>query len=197
MAEMMRVRAQLTGFVGSPGLATFYFVGSNPATAPEALEASSRVRALFESFKAHLPSTEQVVYSSQVDVLDPSTGTLSGGLSVALPVTTTGTGGGNYISTASTYLGQLITTSIINGRRVRGRTNIGVPLASDNGATGVPVVAAVGALNTALALLGTTIVTPIVHVVWHRPKNHAGGAAVAVTGYSTSTKWAVLRSRRD
>ena len=197
MADMMRIRATLLGFVGAPGLATFYFVGSTPTTAAEALEASTRVRAYFESFKARYPSTCSVQYSTQVDLLDPSTGRLTGGLSVALPVTTVGAGAGSYLSPGISLLGQMATTSIINGRRVRGHTNMTPILASDSTATGTPQLAAIGALNTAIALLGTTIVTPIVHVVWHRPKNFAGGAAVAVTSYSTLAKFAVLRSRRD
>jgi hypothetical protein len=197
MADMIRTRAVLLGVAGLPGLFTAYHVGSTPATNAEGLEAATRVRALFENFKTHMSSSVSVQYSATADVLDSTTGTITGGLSFTQPVTTVGTLGTSFIATPAQYLLRYLTSSIINGRHVRGRSFIGPCMVSDATATGQPSLGVQSALQAAGALLGTTVVTPIAHVVWHRPVNHAGGAAVSVVSYGAGAQYAVLRSRRD
>lgn len=196
MADMIRNRAQITGIEGLPGLFTAYFVGSTPATTAEATEAAARVRACWEHIKGSIPATVSIVYSGACDVLDPATGTLTGGLTGTLPVTTVGTQTALELPLGTMGLLQHNTSSIIAGRRVKGRSFMGPFTEAENGSDGRPSPTQQVDIAAAGALLGTTITTPIAHVVWHRPKSGSGGASVAVVGYSASGLWSFLRSRR-
>lgn len=194
---MIRNRAQITGLTGLPGLFTAYFVGSTPATTAEATEAAARVRAFWEAIKANIWSPASIVFTGVCDVLDPATGTLTGGLSGTLPVATTGGDTFQSLPLGVAALLRYSTSSIVAGRRVKGHAFIGPMTENVNGADGKPSSTLQASLASAGAALGTTIVTPLAHVVWHRPGGAGAGAAVAVTGYSSSDVWSMLRSRRS
>ena len=196
MGSLLRARARILGTAGLPGLCTAYFTGSSPTTAAEALEGLTRVRALWEGIKTLVATGTTVEYIEAVDELDPSTGLLTGGHSVATPVTTVASGAGDILPLALMGLGQMFTSVIINGRRVRGRMFLG-PMTESINTVGAPTGAAQITIQNGMATLGTTVVTPLAHVVWHRPVNQAGGAACAVSSYGSAAYWAVLRSRRD
>lgn len=196
MALMMRARVAITGPSGLPGVLTGYFTGSTPVTTAEATEAVARVRAMLESIKSRLNNTVVFTYPSSVDVLEDTTGGLQGGLGITPPASTTGGSASPLVPPATQLLLQLHTGLIFHGRRVRGRINLPGTNTTDI-SIGAPSAALLTAAQTAVQLLGTTVVTPISNCVWHRPNAAGAGAAVPVTSYSVGTKYAVLRSRRD
>lgn len=194
---IMRIRTVLTGTVGLPGLNTFYANGasSTPITA-DATDMVARVRAFWNAIVATLPTAMTAVVSPQVDLIDPATGALTGGLVGATPLTVTGTGG-TALPLASMALLVASTGTIVNGRRLQGRSFIGPLAATVNnlGSLGPAQGAVISSAATNM-LTGTTSSVP---VVWHRPKlpGPAGGSVAPVTGFVTRTPFAVLRSRRD
>lgn len=196
MSTLMRVRAVSQGWVGGPGLNTFYFLGSEPPVTAEATEAVARVRAFFESLKTKMPTLWTVQPQNAVDTIDDTTGALTGGLSGTAVGLTTGTGLSTVNDLASMAVVRINTGAIVNGRRLRGRHFIG-PFDTGQTAAGGLAAATVTAFNTAAALLTTTITTPIINCVWHRPVGGAGGSHATVTTFETQTKLGVLRSRRD
>lgn len=196
MSTLIRVRAVSQGWVGGPGLNTFYFLGSEPPVTAEATEAVARVRAFYESLKGRMSSIWSVQPQNACDTIDDTTGALVGGLSGTAVGLTTGTGLSTINDLASMAIIRINTGTIVNGRRLRGRHNIG-PFDTSQTSAGGLAAATVTAFNTAAALLTTTITTPILNVVWHRPVGGSGGSHATVTTFETQTKLGVLRSRRD
>lgn len=193
-----RCRIVSTGWVGAPGLNTFYCSGAGATpTAAECLELANRVRAVFNSIRTIMCTSWSALVTPQVDILDELNGNLVGRQSVTPPANVVGSGSASFNDLPSMLLGRLGTSTVISGRAIAGRVFFG-PTDSLQGGSGVPAAGAVTAAATALALLGTLITTPITPIVWHRPgPGGAPGAPVPITAYSASAKWAVLRSRRD
>lgn len=201
MAQMARVRAVLSNWVGGPGLATFYFAGPGNVSGAEALEGAARVRAFFNGAVSSLLANVQVQVSNQVDVLLAETGELVGGFTVAAQALVTGSSAADAYSPAICALVKHETGVFEAGRRVTGRTFIG-PLSEAIVTSGTFNNAA--SLKTAADLLTTQITTAVGQVVWHRPKPvsptnpvFVNGSSALVSGHSVPTKLAVLRSRRD
>jgi hypothetical protein len=188
-----------SGWTGGPGLSTFYFAAASLGAEgqPEATEAAARVQAYITSVRTVVAAGVLMNVQQQVDQIDPATGNLVGGFTTPLGSGQTGSGSASFAPTGSAVLGQLLTAVVIDGRRVRGRTFMPPTGASQLLGTGDPSNGTRSTLTTALGLLGTTIVTPLTNVVWHRPRGGSGGSQVAVNGYAAWSKMAVLRSRRD
>lgn len=198
MTILMRVRGTLSGFSGAPGLTTSYFLGTQPPTAAECLEAASRVRSCWNGMSARLPTGVSVQVNPQVDWIQDTDGSLVGSTVVAAPAVVNGASAGARQPTSSMLVGQLFTSTVVNGRRLRGRMFIGPIQASDvDGASGNVSAAAITAYTASLGVLGTQIATPITHRVWGRPKPAGIGLNAAVTQYGIAPKVGVLRSRRD
>ena len=198
MTQMYRVRASSTGWTGGPGLNTFYFQNTDPSVSDStsAQACVDRVRAGFEANKILWPSQHNIQVSGSVDVLIPETGLLSTTYSVTTPVVVTGSNGTAYGPIAAAICVTMTTDTIIDGKRVRGRAFFN-PLIVCNDSDGTPqVLRLTNAESIVTTIRGTG--TPNPHlVVWHRPKNGAGGAAVPVVSAAARDTFAVLRSRRD
>jgi hypothetical protein len=182
MASIYRCRAYWSGFTGQPGITNFYF-----RNAPH----MALVKAFFEAAKPNLPTTTKIDYLASGDVLDDSTGRITGGWTDTQQTTTTGTGTGSYIA-AGGYGLRLVTGAVVNGRHVVGRvflvpgagaTTTGIPTSTENSTT-----AAAGAA----ILSGTSD-----WVVWSRPAPGRSGTSNTVTSVIALPYYVVLRSRRD
>lgn len=205
--RLYRVRAASSGWLGGPGLNTFYFVAGlvNPdGAASDALLCANRVRTAFFDGLIAFPSVWTMTVSPTVDVIDAPTGALVNSFSVAPPATLVGTGLNSFHATALCMLLQLRTTSVIDGSRVMGRAFIG-PHSAGNDPDGTPQ----AGLLTAARAIGTALMDPGGGpnlAVWHRPRKAAAGPPIVtaragahalVTSTTVPDKWAVLRSRRD
>ena len=194
---IMRVRTQLTGSQGLPGLSTVYANGTT--VTPSGADASdmvARVRAFWAAIAALLPASSIVLVSGQVDVIDPSNGALTSALSVAAPASVLGTGGAS-LPLAAAMLLTAETGLILNGRRFRGRTFVS-PVSTAVNVGGLTTSGSRTTMTTAAnnMLIGATSSVP---VVWHRPKlpGPLGGSASPVITYSVGSNFAILKSRRD
>lgn len=195
-----RVRTTLTFSPGGPGLMTHYFLGAAAGTfdAADAGEAYDRVHDFLNAIKVYFSTTMTLDVQAQVDVLEASTGALVNVLSATPQATITGTGSGGQSMTFTNFLLRGLTTSFIGGRRLASRSFIGPPAAGSANRTAPASVdlADIQAQAATFLLRTTTAMTP---AVWHRPSGPGAtdGVAASVTAYTTSPKWAVLRSRRD
>lgn len=194
---IMRVRFVITGVAGLPGVQTTYWNGASsvPVTA-DSTDVVGRVQAFWNSFKGFLASGTTVVGPQAVDIINPLDGSLTGQLSPGAVSSIGGTGTSSMAS-ATMMLLKYNTAVIVNGRKLQGRNFIG-PVGTNTNNVGDVASAANAGLLTAAAFLNSGA-TASVLCVWHRPKGTppAGGLASPVTGYGTSTEYAVLRSRRD
>lgn len=197
MADMLRARAVLSGWIGGPGLFTAYFGGPGAPTAPQAQEAASRVRAFWDSLKANVPATVLINVDPTVATLDPATGTLTGFFGVNPGAGVSGTSPANFAPIATAANLRYITNVVVNGRSVVGRSYLSPLTVGALTPGGVISGAYTTAAQTAGNLLSTTILTGVSHLVWHRPGPAGAGLSAIVASYSCSGKPAVLRSRRD
>lgn len=198
MAEILRVRTVLAYGAGSPGLYTAYFLpGTAGGVTADATDCAGRVRAFWQALNPYLSTTFTANVDSVVDVIEASTGELTGALAATPPAQVTGTEGGEYLPVAAMLLLQLFTGDVHAGRKVRGRSFIG-PITELSNASGIPT----GTVRTALVAAAASLLagaTGSKLVVWSRPDSPPGdpGFHSEVLSFGCATYFAALRSRRD
>lgn len=189
-----RVTAIWTGFTGAPGYSNFYFAAFGGGDVVD-LE-TARVRALFDAFKAQIPSSVSISVQQEAAILDESSGDLvSYAQATDPPVVVNGTASGAYSAPSGAAI-TWNTESIARGRRLRGRTFM-VPLGNiAYQPDGTLLTTAITQLTAgAAAFLGDGSGPQA--VVWSRPRGGSGGSIGPITSARVADKVAVLRSRRD
>src|SRR5450759_2336518 len=178
---MLRVRDALSGWDGGRGLMTFYFT-----TALQNADAASRVAGavrtlLFSPISSSWPTGVSAQVSGDVDILDASSGDVTGTLSVAAPAVVPGVGGSSKAPSAVAALVTLTTSVFLGGRRVRGRIYVsplaGTAVASD----GLLASTHQADLAGLLAFISGSLDEGDSWVVWHRPASGVGGSACGIT----------------
>ena len=185
MVDIRRVRAVWSGFVGGPGVSTFYFL--------DTLTAVESVRDFFSGCSTFLPTDVHIQVESAGDVIDPTDGHLTDTW-VSDPVAVViGTNDAAYAAPAGCVVDWL-TNTIGPHRRLRGRTFL-VPL-SDAAyqPDGTLATGPRTTLQGAADLLVTSQSTSF--VIWHRGSGTDGSVGL-VTSALVPDFVAILRSRRD
>lgn len=180
-----RLRVTWNGLGGLPGLTTFYLRSAETDV--------SDIKTFFTSIKDNFPSALSWDIPNGGDIIDETDGELQGGWTGTNGGTVAATGGGGAF--ASGVGGRVVwtTTTVINGRRVRGGTFLVPLLAACYGTSGDLAAAQRGSLQSAADVLAATDLT----VLWHRPaKGAANGSLVDIVGANVPSKVSTLRSRR-
>lgn len=185
MANIYTLVARLDGWPGAPGYMTFR--SSTAGT----FRAS--VIAFIDRYAAMVPNTVQLTVPNQGDIIDDATGELIDSWTEGVEYNTGGPGSSTMAAPSGACINWL-TTEVVNGRRLRGRTFL-VPLgvgSYQNDGTLLP--AALADIQDAAVDLFTACDL----VVWHRPTTPGGsdGLSAEVVGVRVSDRAAVLRSRR-
>jgi len=198
-----RARFTVTG-IPAPALCTTYWAANGATSQQTATEAVARVRAFANSWAPRLSGLATVTFDLTVPVIDETTGQISAVVTAAAPAAVSPAQTGDENPGLIQGLAQFSTAAYIDGRALKGRLFMPSTMEFDNGATGHPNVTHLGAMNTALGLLGTTVVTAsVTQVVWSRPRvGHPvlpdrAGSFANVTARNFSDSWAVLKSRRS
>lgn len=194
--NLLRIRAELNGWSGGPGLSTFYFdPGVVTIDAAMVTGVTGRVRTYFDSWKAFMPNANTAQVNPVADILDFATGALTGQVSAgSAPSVVVGTGGALPGPAFVCAVGRLVTNSFINGKRLRGRTYAG-PLSAAFTDSLAPEGGLTAAVQNGLVAANTSGGGPAL-VVWHRPTGGAGGAIAGVVNTSVATTFGILKSRR-
>ncbi len=202
MATLYRVRALWSYGTGAPGLSTFYFrvTGGAGGSSGDATTVAGRVRSAFDVAKTLLTTSTTIVVNPTVDIISDGDGSLQGSFTVAAPAAVTGTVAGTTGPTEVMAGIQLLSNTIRNNRRVRGRSFFG-PVAGTLTTFPTPqagVATALAAFNTALLTVTPPAATAPL-VVWSRPnpRGASNGSSADVVGASVAPGWFALRSRRD
>lgn len=186
MPTLCKVQAVWSGFLGGPGVSTFYT--RNVTTDNEAFHA------FFTDIAEALPNDVSIQVDAFGVTVDEATGNLLGGWSLPPVAPVVGTQAGGYSSPTGLAI-VWETGQIANSRRIKGRTFM-VPLANTNYDTnGQLLDAAKDGFELAAADLIANLTSDL--VVWKRPVSGAGGVAHPAIVGLVSKKPAVLRSRRD
>jgi hypothetical protein len=196
MAPIARWRITSDGYLGGPGVTTFFADGTNGGTA----DIGSALKTFLEVCKAYQPIVMTYHYPGTVDVLEDSTGILLGTIAVSQQTDTVCTSPGNYPAPAG-FECRWDTGLVYDSHRLRGRTFF-VPATdavfqSDGTLSTSPRSTLQTAATAMVAAVGTKM------RVWHRPlKDKDGvitrtGASAAVASALIPDKVVVLTSRRD
>ena len=198
MTSLNRARVALSGFVGAPGVATFYFL--DVATAVESLHT------LWTALVVDMPSGATAQVESTGDIIESTTGVITGAWG-GTPQTILNAAGGAAYAPSQGMMIRWTTGTILDGHRLKGRTFV-VPMSADAYIAG-GTINPVHANPAAAAAVQFVIEQSASLVVWHRPKfgpRPVGGGARPVlrtgghglvTGSGVPTKPCSLRSRRD
>ena len=185
MAALYRLTVRMDGWPGAPGYMSFYCLTATPFR--------SAVIAFVDHIRTIMPAAISFTVPNQLDVLEDSTGELTGIETEGTEYVAPGTASGNFSAPSGACI-VWITNAFVSGRRVRGRTFV-VPLAGllyQSDGTIEP--------GTLAALRGWAVdlFTACDLAIWHRPTTSGGsdGAAFEVTGSSVRDRAAVLTSRR-
>jgi len=197
MAVIMRSAAILTGAAfPEPGIVQMWWspgtVGGSTADATDIL---ARFRTCWEGAKALIDDAVTIDYDPICLAVEATTGVLTGAFAGTDPSTTVCTGTGDALPRQTQGLVRLGTSTVINGRRLRGRIFLPGPLEANNSADGTTTGYGT-TITTAFSSIFTPGATASQAVIWHRPTGGGGGAAAAITSVGTAATWAVLRSRR-
>ena len=185
MVDISRVRSAWTGFRGAPGVTTMYFLDT--ATVVESLHA------FWTSMAGDLPGDVVIQVEDSGDILDSETGELTGTW-VSDPVDPVNGVGGSGYSAPSGLVIDWLTSTIADGKRLRGRTFVVPTDAGGTSSDGTPKDTVVTAFETYGATLIEEQSTSF--VVWHRGTGTNGSVGL-ITSAHVPDMFAVLRSRRD
>ena len=208
MPTMYRVTTIIGGpYVQGGGIQQFYF----DLAGGTHVQAQTAVKTFWAAFAASVGSGTTFATNAAVEVILDTDGSIQG-VSTGTAGTTTGTGGTEVLPMATQGLCQWRTGVFSGGREIRGRTNIPAMLESGSSA-GVPTSATQTAIATAgAALIADANSTLVVYRrerparpqvgnpgdPWYLPaQTHRDGEFAAAATCTASTKWAVLRGRRD
>lgn len=198
MGNIERLRVALTGFVGGPGVMTFYFVDAETAQSP--------LSALLDDLKPGMPAQMSMLVASSGDIIDDTNGDLVGAWTGTTQTPKVGADTSTYPAPAGACI-RWDTDTVVDKHRVQGRTYL-VPLGggsyqNDGSINGTNVTNITNAATTFLALVDSNL------KVWHRPRKAKAadgskpaitarvGSSVFVTSAHCVDRTMVLRSRRQ
>lgn len=199
MAVILRAAAVLSGAsIPTGGFSQTWWlpqtVGGSNADATDIL---ARFRAAWATWAPNIGVGYTATFDPICIAVESTTGVLVASFAGTQPAAVTGSGAGDPLPFQTQGLVRLLTSTVLNGRRVQGRLFIPGPLEGGNTTGGGPTAAyqtAYDAGGDGMLAAGATTSSL---QVWHRPVNGAGGANASVTSTSPSPTWAVLRSRRS
>ena len=189
-----RVTAEWRGFTGAPGYSTFHFHESASGAVVD--DARGRVHSFFSELEGVLPSSVEVEVREEVEEFDESSGLLVGYErgTEDLP-TITGSNQGAYAGPAGAVI-HWNTNTVVNGRRLRGRTFIVPMVSAGYESDGTLRSLELERLNDAAEYLSGGAFEST-FCVWSRPQGGGSGAVGPVVSHRVPDMVAVLRSRRD
>lgn len=198
MAVILRTAALLSGTSApSSGFTSLWWrPGTAGGSTADATDCLARFRTFWDTVKSAIHSGLTVDFDPICIAVEATTGVLTGAFAGTDPLSVTGTAVGTALPLQTQGLLRLQTSTVVGGRRLRGRLFIPAPEEGDNDTAGVPDSGYVTALNTAGATLLAAGATASDPVIWHRPTGGAGGTDAPITAVSASSAWSVLRSRR-
>lgn len=158
MVVMHRIRVVWNGFIGSPGVSTFY--------SQDASVGLPAVHALFLSLQSHLPPSVNLSFPGSGDTVESDTGVVNGSWLTSGFTTLIGSGDGHFAARTG-YVLSWTTGNLIKRRLVRGRTFI-VPVSTGVYDGDGTIIA--GALTAAQGAVSTMVGKNAIGI-WHRPSS--------------------------
>lgn len=200
MSQMAKVTINWSGLPGGPGYTNLYFqdiTGSSAIDQTVVDSAISKTDAWLSAFRGSIPNSITTGVSATVEAVEETTGALQGFWTGTPAAAAVGTGGTTYSAPTGAVV-SWYTSTVRNGRRIRGRTFI-VPLATGSyDADGNILNSKLTTWNTATTTLIATGASAELGV-WSRPSSpgSSDGDWALVTSYRIPDMAAILTSRRS
>lgn len=172
---------------GGGGLSVLYF--DSAAGVPGQRQ---NLETFLDAIQLYLANTTSYVIRQEGRELNNATGQLTGVWSDPTARTGQGTGSSFSVSNSDQLLVRWSTNDIVNGRFVRGRTNI--PGVDQQYIDGDWVSTLTGIVSTAANVF---LASSAAFGIWHRPVNGAGGSFHLADNASVWSEAAVQRKRRS
>src|SRR5262249_7750848 len=113
---------------GTQGLLTVYWrPGTGGGSTADATDCLARVRAFLNSSAAAIHVSTTYTFTAACDVFEDSTWTLTGSFTGTGPASVPGTATGDCCPMATAWLVRWPTSTVVNGRRLQGRTFLSTP----------------------------------------------------------------------
>jgi hypothetical protein len=160
---------------------------------PFGTSAAADFLAFFNTFKSGMPGSLTWTIDGAGDVINDATGDLTGAWTDAGAGSVTSTGSGAYAAGTGLFV-NWATGTIVNGRRLNGRTFVCPILGSGYDSTGTLGAATLAVFQTAATNLAATGSL----VIWHRPTTPGGSdgsSSVVISGIARDQATS-LKSRR-
>jgi hypothetical protein len=199
LTPLNRVRVVWSGFLGGPGVSTFYTDGGSVPNL-------AALKTFFTALSGMIPSVVTLTFPASGDRIDPASGSLTGSWATTPPAPLVGAGSGSYSAAAGLQV-SWVTGEIADNHALRGRTFIVPAVSAVFGSDGQVLAAqSLTASNAGNALVASA--SPA-WMVWHRPKKGpkpAGGGPAPITRSGSSATIistkntrlpVVLTTRRD
>lgn len=200
MVQMAKITINWTGFPGGPGYSNLYFRDiSGTAAVDQAVvdDAVGKVLAWIGYWRNRIPTAVKTGVDPTVEIVESSTGELQGFMTATVPAAAAGLGTASFSAPSGACV-SWYTSTVRNGRRMRGRTFI-VPLDTTSyeadGTLISSIVTATPAENAKMYATGG----PAELGIWARPTTKGGsdGQWALVTAARLNDRPAMLTSRRD
>ena len=186
MANIQKVQCLWQNFPGAPGYTNFFFDVASPPPV-------SSIVTFWTALQGILPSGLTVSVPNSGDEIDPTTGKIVGSWSAGSSAVVTMTAAAAFSGGSGAVI-HWLTSSVVNGHRVRGKSFI-VPLTTGNyDSQGNLSAACLTTLRNAAA--GLVTAGAGLFSVYRRPTTFTAGNEFPITGSSVPDLAAVLRSRR-
>lgn len=199
MAVIIRTAALVGGTAyPAPGFTSMWWApGTLGGSTADATDCLDRFMTVWDTLQGHMQGGVTIDFDPICIAVEATTGALTGAFAGTDPGSVTGSGAGDGLPLQTQGLVRFSTSTVIGGRRVRGRLFIPGPIESDNTAAGNPSSTYTTDITVAAATILAAGATASEPVIWHRPTGGSGGASPLITGVSGATTWSVLRSRRS
>jgi hypothetical protein len=188
MAAISKIPVVWTGLTGLPGLSVFYSAAGGEAAVVTALNT------LLNAVKTQFPTGLTWQTPSAGDSIEDTTGQLVGGWSGASGANIAANGGSTAYAAGTGMYIRWATLTVVNGRRLKGRTFMCPILAAAYDTNGTVQNATVTTWQTAV----DAFVAGCDSRIWHRPTGGlATGTSAVVTAGVVPDVVTSLRSRRN
>ena len=197
MTVNLRCTTHSNGFLGGAFTTQLYWRPGTPGgSVADATDIAARVRAFWAFVAGRITTGTIFTVDGLCAAIEDTTGNLVGAFQGTNPASVTASGAGGSVTAQSQVEIQARTNTVIAGKFLRGRIYVPLNVKSDTTTDGGLIAAAITAFSSGATAMLTGGATASFPVVWHRP-GVAAGSSAAVTGYTTWSKYANLRTRRD
>ena len=186
MVAIRRVRVVWQGLAGGAGVSTFYSAFGDDVV--------TDLATFFGAITSRFPSGQAWSCAGAGDVIEDSTGEITGGWTGATAWTDTGSAGAVVYAAGVGAFVRWGTSTVVGGRRLKGRTFLTSLETVNYDSAGTLVTSCFNNFNTAAGVLAATDKL----LIWHRPTpGGSDGESGAVTSGTVPDKVSWLQTRRD